>query len=188
MYVHDLVRGVTSRLTDGGHEWHPSWTPDGGSVIFDSTEQQTSCTYKIAPDGSRAPERILERGSVCAHSSPDGSVVFMRVGRGTPEVAVQRADTGKAVVLGHGVEPQVSPDGDGSPSLNPAGLELLYGRSERYIPAFRSRVALVRSRDAGRGGPLPRPSRWNTHDRTFRSLPSMMMRRRGSRSARPCRN
>ena len=50
--VHDIERGVTTRLTDGGHEWHPSWSADGKRITYDSLEGHMSCTYEIAADGS----------------------------------------------------------------------------------------------------------------------------------------
>lgn len=136
--VHDLARGVTSRLTDGGHEWHPSWTTDGGSVLFDSTEHQTSRTYRIAADGSSGPERILERGSVCAHSARDGSVVFMRVGNRSPQVVVQLREASETVVLGPGVEPQFSPDGGWVAFAESGGL----GIGVRPFPGVSPRIQI----------------------------------------------
>jgi len=50
--VHDLERGVTTRLTNGDSDWHPSWTSDGTKILFDSTKGHVSSTYEIPADGS----------------------------------------------------------------------------------------------------------------------------------------
>jgi len=84
--VHDFERGVTTRITDGGREWHPSWTPAGDKIVYDSTEGYTSCAYEIDADGSAPPEIILEPGSVLGRESADGSIVCSRLVRGVPHL------------------------------------------------------------------------------------------------------
>lgn len=119
--IHDLERGVTTRLTEGGHDWHPSWSPDGASVIYDSTEGHQSCTYEIPADGSRPPRLLLEPGSACAHKSRDGLVVFMRIEHGRPVVYLYVPTEGRRVLLGPGAEPQFSPDGSWVALTEPGG-------------------------------------------------------------------
>ena len=109
--VHDIERGVTTRLTEGGHEWHPSWSTDGKRITYDSLEGHMSCTYEIAADGSGAPQLLLEPGSVTAVSSPDGAVVFARIGRGSPRLMARLPGSDETVALGPGVEHRFSPDG-----------------------------------------------------------------------------
>lgn len=109
--VHDIERGVTTRLMDGGSEWNPSWSPDGKRIIYDSAEGHTSATYEIPADGSGHPCLLLEPFSVCASSSPDGSIAFARLERGQVMIAVKSSRDGRTVTLGPGVEQQFSPDG-----------------------------------------------------------------------------
>jgi len=67
--IHDFERGVTTRITDGGREWHPSWTPAGDKIIYDLTAGYTSCTYEISADGSGS---IMVGPGIEAQFSPDG--------------------------------------------------------------------------------------------------------------------
>ena len=109
--VHDFERGVTTRLTDGGHDRIPSWSPDGKRIIYNSFEGHSSCTYEVAADGSGPPRLLLEPFSVLAHCARDGTIVFSRVGRGSPHLMACLAETKEIIDLGPGVEAQFSPDG-----------------------------------------------------------------------------
>ena len=108
--VHDLERGVTTRLTDGGHEWHPSWSADGKRIYYDSLQGHISCIYEIAADGSGSPQ-LLAEFSLVAHSSCDGAVVFARLVRGTPHLMARLPGSKETIELGPGIEPRFSPDG-----------------------------------------------------------------------------
>ena len=112
---------MTTRLTDGGHDWHPSWSADGKKIIYDSTEGDTSRTYEISPDGSGSPKLLLESGSVAAHRSPDGPVAFMRLERGRVTLAVHVPPDGHITQLGPGAEPQFSPGGKWLAFVEPGG-------------------------------------------------------------------
>ena len=109
--IHDIERGVTTRLTDGGDDWHPSWSPDGKKIVYASTEGHMSSIYEIAADASGGSQSLLERGSMIAHSSPDGPMVYMRIDRGQVSLAVYTPHDGETRSLGPGAEPQFSPDG-----------------------------------------------------------------------------
>ena len=109
--VHDIERGVTTRLTDGGHERVPSWSPDGKRIIYNSFEGDWSCTHEIASDGSGPPRLLLEPFSVLAHCSGDGTIVFVRPGRGSPQLVACLPGTKEVREIGPGAEPQFSPDG-----------------------------------------------------------------------------
>jgi hypothetical protein len=109
--VLDVEREVTTRLTDGGQERIPSWSPDGKRIIYNSFEGHGSCTYEIAADGSGPPRLVLEPFSVLAHRSCDGSIVFVRMGPGSPQLVACLPGTAELVDLGLGAEPQFSPDG-----------------------------------------------------------------------------
>jgi Tol biopolymer transport system component len=70
--IYDLDRGVTSRLTEGPNDWHPSWSRDGLSVIYDRLDGHISSSWKTKADGSDPPGRILPLGSVIPHESVNG--------------------------------------------------------------------------------------------------------------------
>jgi serine/threonine-protein kinase len=73
VYVHDLERDSTNRLTFTGHANRPIWAPDGKHIVFDFDANDYSL-YWIRSDGAGDPQRILE-GSKYARPwsfSPDG--------------------------------------------------------------------------------------------------------------------
>src|SRR5215469_15903175 len=130
--AHDFERGVTTRITDSGREWHPNWPPAGDKIVYDSTEGHTSCTYEILADGSASPEMILEPGSVLGRKSADGSIVCSRLVRGVPHLSVRLPGCAESIV-GPGVEPALSPDGRWVSFTEPGGG----GISVRPFPALR---------------------------------------------------
>jgi Tol biopolymer transport system component len=109
--IHDVERGVTTRLTAGGDDWHPSWSADGRRIIYVSTEGHVAGIYEIATDGSGGSLSLLERDSMIAHESPDGHIAYMRIERGQVSLAVHSPRDGQTISLGPGAEPQFSPDG-----------------------------------------------------------------------------
>jgi hypothetical protein len=110
--IHDLERGVTTRLTDGANDWHPSWSPDGKRIIYAAqTAGHMQSVYEIAADGSDRSHPLLEFGSLIAHSSPGGDLVYMRFDRGQVLLVVYTPHDGQTIPLGAGAEPQFSPGG-----------------------------------------------------------------------------
>jgi eukaryotic-like serine/threonine-protein kinase len=106
--VHDIERGVTTRLTEG---WHPSWSADGKTILYTSIEGPIWNIYEIAADGSSRSQSLPECGGIIAHASPDRHMVFMRVDQGQVSLAVHSPCDGQTTSLGPGAEPQFSPDG-----------------------------------------------------------------------------
>jgi DNA-binding winged helix-turn-helix (wHTH) protein len=136
--VHDIERGVTTRVTHGGCEWNPSWSPAGDKILYDSTEGYTSCTYEIPADGSGSREMILESGSIIGHKSADGSVACARLVRGWPHLSVRFPKSAESIMVGPGVEPQFSPDGKWLSFTEPGGS----GIAVRPFPALRPQIKI----------------------------------------------
>lgn len=109
--VYDLERGVTSRLTDGPNDWHPSWSNAGTSIIYDQIDSYLSSSWKRVADGSGVPRRLLPVGSVIAHESVNGDVAFMDANRSGVTVCVCSPGDDEPVSFAPGAEPQFSPDG-----------------------------------------------------------------------------
>jgi serine/threonine-protein kinase len=60
IWIADLVRGDLSRLTSGGYNIHPIWTPDGKRVVFyHRSPQGAPGIYWAQADGGRKPELLL---------------------------------------------------------------------------------------------------------------------------------
>jgi hypothetical protein len=77
VWVQDLERGALTRLTSGGNNVQPIWTPDGKRVVFAQNTGGVRTPFWVLADGSGAPERLFEadhRGGV-ASFSPDGQLV-----------------------------------------------------------------------------------------------------------------
>ena len=74
IWVQDLERATLTRLTSGGSNVQPKWTPDGSRLVFTSIVDGRRTPFSAPADGSGAPEPARGRGNAF---SPDGSrVVF----------------------------------------------------------------------------------------------------------------
>src|SRR5688572_2948041 len=77
VWVQDLERGALTRLTSGGNNVGPVWTPDGTRVVFAKNTGGVRTPFWVPADGSGEPERLFRddhRGGV-ASFSPDGQLV-----------------------------------------------------------------------------------------------------------------
>ena len=77
VWVQDLERGALTRLTSGGNNVGPIWTPDGKRVVFAKNTGGVRTPFWVPADGSGEPERLFEddhRGGV-ASFSPDGQLL-----------------------------------------------------------------------------------------------------------------
>jgi serine/threonine-protein kinase len=77
VWVQDLERGALTRLTSGGNNVGPIWTPDGKRVVFTKNTGGVRTPFWVPADGSAEPERLFKddhRGGV-ASFSPDGHLV-----------------------------------------------------------------------------------------------------------------
>ena len=77
VWVQDLERGALTRLTSGGNNVQPIWTPDGKRVVFAKNTGGVRTPFWVPADGSGEPERLFEddhRGGV-ASFSPDGQLL-----------------------------------------------------------------------------------------------------------------
>ena len=93
MRVYDLARGISTRLTDGGHDLCPIWSPDGKELIYGSSDAKGAYIYNIPSDGSGQPRLKLKRSARIMPNdwSPDGHLVFMDFAKTRPELAIYSA-------------------------------------------------------------------------------------------------
>ena len=80
IYIHDLERDTTSRLTFNGHANVPVWAPDGKHLVFQSVSNGFGF-YWTRSDAAGEPQRLLEsqNAAVAWDFSPDGRRLAYRV-------------------------------------------------------------------------------------------------------------
>ena len=82
--IHDLERGRSTRLTFHSElDWLPTWTPDGGSVVFTSTRTGTVDIFLRVADGGGDVERLTDSPNIQAgfSFSSDGSLLLVNEAR-----------------------------------------------------------------------------------------------------------
>jgi Tol biopolymer transport system component/tRNA A-37 threonylcarbamoyl transferase component Bud32 len=109
--VYDFQRNLSWRVTEGGNESNPVWSPNGKSVAY---RDATSKIAVVPVDGSGAARVIVSGVNVIPCDwSADGHLLYMSLGGGAyPSVEVFSLGDQKSVTLAKlGAEPQFSPDG-----------------------------------------------------------------------------
>jgi len=140
VWVHDLTRGVTTRLTFEGRNARAIWTPDGTRITYASATAGAENLFWRPSDGSGAAERLASDEILQAPAAwtPDGRTLLF---------VVQRPATGYDIWT-------LSLDGDRRPhplvvtpfneqyvDLSPDGRWLAYtsnqsGRNEVYVQPY----------------------------------------------------
>jgi len=142
IWIYDLKRGTSIRLTsDGGHSW-PIWTRDGRRVAFYTESEGPSNLFWQPVDGRGHAERLTtstfhQRPS--SWSPDDKELVFSQ---GNPKT---RGDIWAASINGQQVSPRPVVEGPFDeifPELSPDGRWLAYasdasGRLEVYVQPYR---------------------------------------------------
>jgi eukaryotic-like serine/threonine-protein kinase len=183
IWVHDIVRGVSMRITTlSGLNDTPIWTADGRNIIFRSVEQPNPGIYAVAADGSEEPKRLadLGAGEFPYSVSPDGrrlAIWDRRAGGAIWTVPIESA--GRTVSLGKAepfLQARFNPAVPGrlAPAFSPSSRWLAYcsnesGQLEVYVAAFPGPGG--RTRVSSRGGKFPVWSR-NTKALFFLDLES----------------
>jgi serine/threonine-protein kinase len=86
VWVQDLERGSLTRLTSGGNNVQPSWTPDGKRVVFTERTGGGATPFWVPADGSSEPERVFKsghRGGIGSFSPKGDLVTFLTRGPDT---------------------------------------------------------------------------------------------------------
>ena len=58
VWLHDIARGTSSRLTSGGRNLWPVWSPDGTEVAYASSRAGSTNVYRRRADGAGAEEQL----------------------------------------------------------------------------------------------------------------------------------
>jgi DNA-binding winged helix-turn-helix (wHTH) protein/Tol biopolymer transport system component len=107
--VYDLPHGTSARLTEGGTDRSPAWSPDGKSITYTTLD----ALKEVPADGSSPPQPLLKGGVYLGHMdwSPDGHLVFTDFSAGSPSLKVYSAADHRVVPFAIGAEARFSPDG-----------------------------------------------------------------------------
>jgi hypothetical protein len=77
IWVFDVERGTSTRLSFGGQNDRPIWTPDGRRLVYAGAADGKWGIYTVAADGSAKPELLLSTDAqpVTTSISPDGKLL-----------------------------------------------------------------------------------------------------------------
>jgi eukaryotic-like serine/threonine-protein kinase len=160
IWIKQLDRGPFSRLTFGGQDRRPAWSPDGRDVAFIRDSLNGSSVYARLADGS-APERPLARLDRQVQEvswSPDGRWLLLRTDNGGPGagdiLGVRTTGDSAPVPL------VTTPFTELHPAASPDGHWLAYtsiesGTNEIYVRPFPSTTG-GRWQVSNGGGSQPR--------------------------------
>lgn len=109
--VYDLQRGITTRVTTGGREASPVWSPDG-KIGYHAERQGVNYLYEIASTGGTPVELIRGRRAMPSGYSADGrGLAYTTFDADLPSVSVYDRALRTSEVLVEGAEVQFSPNG-----------------------------------------------------------------------------
>jgi serine/threonine protein kinase len=114
--IHDLRRGISTRLTEGGTDEFPTWSSDGRRITYltGAASGKTISINDIPPDRSGPPQLLLKGAMMIPNGwSADGHLVFMDFGSAPVRLAVYSAANRQrsGFTVAGGAEAQFSPDG-----------------------------------------------------------------------------
>src|SRR5207244_1872325 len=105
--VYDLARGIATRLTEGGSDESPVWSPDGGKIAYGAYDGKDHYVNAIPADRS-GPAQVLVKGArIMKHLdwATDGHLVFAEFSEGSPILKVYSAADNQVAPFAQGGEP-----------------------------------------------------------------------------------
>jgi Tol biopolymer transport system component len=141
IHIYDFARGTSTRVSEGGTEVFPVFSPDGKRVAYAVNDARTSQYIDVAAtDGSGKSERLAASDFLIPNDwSADGRfLVYMNFQHGGPELEFLDLLSHSQTAYGPGAEAQFSPDGkwiaftgDGSSSDQEVYVAPFHGRGRR---------------------------------------------------------
>jgi serine/threonine-protein kinase len=139
IWVHDLERGVTTRITHEGDSHGNAWSPHGDRIVVARRESLDWSIASLAADGAGALERLSDPipNAITATFSPDGELVLVQSRRESTGADVEAVSLRERTV----VPVLATRFHERAPALSPDGRLLAYvsdesGRHEVYVQTF----------------------------------------------------
>jgi serine/threonine-protein kinase len=139
IWVYDLIRETTGRLTFDTLSSFPVWAPDGARLAFSSgKEGPTNIYWKSSSDGSQDETQLIPgtRANLVLSWSPEGKIAYVAVDPQTAQdIWVFDLKEKKASPF------LQTPFGEGAPAFSPDGRWIAYvsnesGRNEVYVRPY----------------------------------------------------
>ena len=115
IHIYDFARGTSTRVSEGGKDSLPVFSPDGKRVAYAANHDRTSKYIEVAPtDGSGKSERVVTSVRLALNDwSADGRfLVYMNFQNSiAPELEVLDLKNHSLTAYAPGAEAQFSPDG-----------------------------------------------------------------------------
>jgi tRNA A-37 threonylcarbamoyl transferase component Bud32/dipeptidyl aminopeptidase/acylaminoacyl peptidase len=142
IWVVDLSRGAPTRLTFGGANDNPIWTPDERAIVYAGNKDGKPGVYKVAADGSGQPQLVLAGAEAAPTSfTPNGkTLLFTQPGpNGKARIMVLPLDAAGGTASPYALRESSAADNDGQ--ISPDGKWVAFtsaesGRREVYVLPF----------------------------------------------------
>jgi hypothetical protein len=117
LYIMNTDGSGVTKLTEGGGDFWPNWSPDGSTIVYRSGGD----VWSVGSDGQPHPIYEGVETQTEPDFSPDGShIAFASSEDGDFEIWVMDADGGNPMQLTHNTE------SDGDPSWSPDGTKIAF--------------------------------------------------------------
>jgi eukaryotic-like serine/threonine-protein kinase len=113
LWIHDLHRNISTRLTQEGTDTAHAWSGDGRFLAY-SSHRAVNGLFRRPADGSGSEETLLESPAhllVNGYSADDRRLLYMDFSHGAPELRSYNFESRQIESLGGGAEGSFSPDG-----------------------------------------------------------------------------
>ncbi len=158
IWIYDLASRTLTKLSSGGNNERPEWTPDSRRVLYRSDRDGETTIWWQAADGSGSAERLLPKGVEANEGiiTPDGKTLLYRI-----DSTTTRRDIWMMALGGdRKLQPLLTdPYEELAPRVSPNGKWLAYasdqsGQYEVYVRPFPEPGGRWQVSDGGGGEPI----------------------------------
>jgi len=171
LWVADLARTTLTRLTFGGENDFPIWSPDGTRIVYSGTKDGKAGLYSVLADGSSQPELVIavDTRPIATSFTPDGKTLLYTAPTAS-KATIMLLPLGGPAGTSREPHPLREPNvSDGQATVSPDGRWVAFtsidtGTAEVYVQPFPGPGAKVRVSTAS--GRYPRWTR-NGHELVY---------------------